>query len=150
MLPATVPAGSPDLLRGGNGAMTDDQRTLTHGGDLHRAGIWAVREHLERNGWTLGDPDQFSGMAKERRPDVVATGWEERTAANGKKSKRRIKIAVECETANRAGEMAERNRFYTETFPPKADRFIVVPLWKLKDQDPPLSKLRAFVGGYLP
>ena len=130
--------------------MTDDQRSLTHGGDLHRAGIWAAREHLEQAGWKLGDPDQYKGMDKERRPDVVATGTEERTSPGGKKTKRRLKIVVECESADRKDEMESRRRWYCETFPIKADRFIVIPLWRLPTQDPTISELRAFIAEWLP
>ena len=95
------------------------------------------------------DPDVFKDLENGRKPDVVAEGPEDWTGKDGKKHKRTIRLVVEVQTKPEKLEMRRREKFYLDTWPPKADRFVVVPMWKLKKKDS-LSALRAFVAEYLP
>ena len=115
------------------------------GGNYHRAGCHVACQVLVDNGWSiLPTNDRWRHDGTGLLPDIIAEKWDN-------KVRRKITMIVECETARRAKLMAERERYYTDTFPQRAQRFVVVPLWQLKGaKRDSLKAIREVVGGVLP
>ena len=119
---------------------------LTGPGDtFHEAGVFVAKQVLVERGWNvLPLNDRWRHESTGLLPDLIAERW-------GPAVRRKLVLIVEVETGRRSRAMAERERYYTDTFPPKADRFAVVPLYQLRGKArDSLRAIREVVDGALP
>ena len=115
------------------------------GGRFHESGVFIAKQVLVERGWNvLPLNDRWRHEGTGLLPDLIAERW-------GPAVRRKLVLIVEVETRRRAKEMAERERYYVDTFPPKADRFAVVPLYQLRGKArDSLRAIREVVDGALP
>jgi len=119
---------------------------LTGPGDtFHEAGVFVAKQLLVERGWSvLPVNDRWRHEGTGLLPDLIAERW-------GPAVRRKLVLIVEVETGRRRKAMAERERYYVDTFPPKADRFAVVPLYQLRGKArDSLRAIREVVEGALP
>ena len=116
------------------------------GGRFHEAGVFVAKQILVERGWSiLPTNDRWRHEGRGLIPDLIAERGDNRT-------RRKVRMVVEIETRRRAKEMASREAYYTDVFPPKAEKFVVIPLYQLERgavRDS-LKAIREIVQGALP
>ena len=115
------------------------------GGTFHEAGVFVAKQVLVERGWSvLPVNDRWRHEGSGLLPDLIAERWEPAV-------RRKVVMVVEVETRRRTKAMAERELYYTDIYPPKAGRFVVIPLYQLRGKArDSLRAIREVVDGALP